>query len=114
MHQYHVFCSHDICEDSYTKGEMGSYNSWDEDDIISAETPMDAVITFYKKNLFWDFVEGSADFDEGALFDSRLVDEDSQVASEQQIEDWKAGKIQLYSDNVRIDVKQLVPVNLEK
>jgi len=114
MHQYHVFCSHDICEDSYTKGEMGSYNSWDEDDIISAETPMDAVRAFYKENLFWDFKEEGALFDEGKLFDSRLIDEENHEASERQIEDWKAGKIQLYSDNVRITVKQLVPVNLEK
>ncbi len=112
MNQYQVFCEHNICEDSYTEGEMGTYNSYDDKAIIKADTPMAAIRAFYEKNLFWDFKEEGALFDEGKLFDSRLIDEENHEASERQIEEWMAGKIQLYSDNVRITVMQLGPVNI--
>ena len=113
MNQYQVFCSHHICEDSYEAGEMGTYNSYDDHGIYKAESPMDAVKAYYEKALGWEFHEEYIEFDDGALHDSRLVDENSCIASEWQIEEWKADKLRLWCDDIRITVKQLIAIDLE-
>ena len=113
MNQYQVFCEHTIVEDGYEAGEMGTYNAYDDHGIYKAESPMEAVKAYYEKALGWEFEETAVTLYEGALEDSRLVDEHSCIASERQIEEWKADKLRLWSDNIRITVKQLIAIDLE-
>ena len=101
-------------EDSYENGEGQFVNSWDQSLTVKAESLEEAMKTYYEKDLHLEWHPECVFVDEGGLMDSRLVDEDCQVATEEQTEEWKRGELKLFNQHMTIKAWELTPLNLEE
>jgi len=102
--KYYITSNHVLERDSYTEGVTEWVNEYNYDEIVVAEDPVEALKTYYNRHLHWDLDGASIGTNGYDLFDSRLVDSDGCVATEHQIERWKAGELELFNDNVSIQV----------
>lgn len=114
MNTFRITSSHDVWEDSFSEGEMNHVNSWTQEAIIKSDTLLDAIKQYYAKQLFMDFNMDRVCIDMDTIDDSRLINEDNQVPSEHERDEWEASKKLLYSENICIRVQKLEDVNLEE
>ena len=101
-------------EDSYENGEGQLVNYWDQSLTVKGETLEEAIKTYYEKDLNWDWDPEYVFVDEDSLMDSRLVDQDIHIATENQTEEWKRGELKLFTQHVRIKAWEEVSLNLEE
>ena len=116
MKKYQVKINTDVYEDSYSEGE-GDHVSWFTNTcIVESSSPMNAVGEALGK-LGYSFSASLSDIDDendNQVHYSNIVDVDNVEVNEQesQYNDFKEGKVNLYSANHSIYVYELVPVNL--
>ena len=107
---YWVESSHTIEKNDYEQGITDYVNSYDLNDRIIASSPKEAIKKYFEGVLCFDYNEEFADFGEEWVSYNVLVDADNMEATEQQIEQWKKGEIELYNDFISIWVYKM---NLE-
>lgn len=104
----------DIFEDDYKDGySIHTFGGWDNDDLpIRGEfdTIEDTLKALCKQNCF-DFSKDIFDLEleQGTIkaFTSFLVDKDNAEASKYEIEQWKQGKMKLYSADFVIRISKI-------
>lgn len=111
MNTFRISSLHNVYEDSYSEGELNFVNSWSQNMIVKAETVLDAVKQYYAKELFMDFNLNHVIIEMDTIDDSRLVNEDNQVPSERERDEWEAGRKTLYTEQITIRVQKLEDVN---
>lgn len=116
MKKYQVQINTNVYEDSYSEGEGELVNWFTNDFAINSESPMSAVGEALGK-LGYSFSASLSDIDDendNQVWYSNLVNVDNIEVREGEAEydDFKDGKIDLYSANHSIYVYELVPVNL--
>lgn len=116
MTRYLISSYHEIYRDDYNEGESDRVNEYDLDQIVTADTPMEALETYYRDTLNRKFPNPEYlmldDEKANVIYDSSLEDEDGFQPSESEIAEWKEGKRMLYANNATIHVNEIVPVDL--
>lgn len=114
MKTFKINCMHSVHIDDYKKGELEMVNSYGTEAEIIAENTKDAIQTFFETVLFYrfDYSLSWVDEDSNALHYSNLVDTDNVEASKNEIEQWKKGKITLYTNNTYIKVHEVNEVKI--
>lgn len=104
MKKYFITSQHDVCIDSYKYGELENVNYYSIDSFISAENAKKAIELYFETVLFYDFSFENADFEDGILFYSVLVDAENTQATKKDIQVWRMGKKKLYSNNISLKI----------
>lgn len=112
MRTFQITSIHDVYKDSYEKGEQEAITSYLLDEIVEAQTILEAIEIYFKDNLGYSFNKDLSDIEDNRLHYSVLVDADSIEVNDKQKELWKKGLIDLYTDNITITVKEVVDVDL--
>jgi hypothetical protein len=115
MNEYLIRSYHSIYEDSYNDGELDWVNGYELSSFIKADNPANAVQQYIENKLYYKFNSRAfCEDDEQSNVGhyNVLVDEDNGEATDSEYELWKQGKMQLYSDNIRIEVYMITPVVL--
>lgn len=116
MKKYQIQSIHTVFIDNYENGEGNQVNLYSLNKIIKAETPKEAIIEYIKDFLYYDISPEHLEKDEekpNVIHTGALVDEDNSQATERQIEDWKKGLINLYSNNIYIVIEELKEIEIE-
>lgn len=115
MRNFQIVSDHTIYIDSFNEGEQEQVNYYELNANITAENPQKAIEQYFGRNLYYHFNIKSASKDdekENVLYYSVLVDEDNTEAFENDIELWKEGQKKLFSNQIRIEILELIPVKL--
>lgn len=114
MRQFYITSWHDVFEDIFDKGEQpNAINGYAISEKVEAPTALEAVIKYVTETLGYPVTDGSIEADDeqnNVVHYSTLVDMDNDAVDEHQTEQWKEGKLRLYSNHVTIEVKELITV----
>ena len=99
----------DVYEDSYEEGEGSYVIGYSRDDLVGKLVNPKELVKFLSDELDIENYRYNYSILDGAIFTSKLVDEDSNTASERQKAEWKKGDLTLYSENTRIGVSIIHP-----
>jgi len=115
MKTFKVITIHNVYIDSYNEGEGKHVNSYDIESIVKAETIREAVEHHFNNTIFlpFNFEQADTNEDKTVLWWSNLVDEDNGHAQQYQIEKWKKGEKELYSNNIKIMISEIVPLKFD-
>lgn len=112
MRTFHITSIHDVYKDSYKEGEQEAITSYILDEIVEAQTILEAIEIYFKDNLGYSFDKDLSNIKNNILHYSVLVDADSIEVNDEQKELWKKELIDLYTDNITITVKEVVDLFL--
>ena len=110
MKKYFITSQHDVCIDSYKDGELENVNYYSIDSFISAENAKKAIDLYFENVLFYDFSFENADFEDGILYYSVLVDAENIQATFKDIQVWRMGKKKLYSNNISLKICECIDI----
>jgi len=117
MKEYLIKSSHHIYVDNYNDGELEWVNCYNMDDFITAPNVQSAIQKYIEHCLNYKF-DSKGFWEDDELMNvghyNVLVNAAHQEANEHEIELWKAGKIILYSNNIRLEIYEVKPVNINK
>ncbi len=113
--QFKVTTHHTVFIDSYENGEGKQVNFYTIDSEVKAETPREAIENHFNNVIYlpFDFNKAEISEDKECIFWSCLVDEDNGHAQLSQIEKWKKGEKELYSNNIEIMVSEIIPTKFD-
>lgn len=113
--QFKVTTYHEVYIDSYENGEGKQVNFYTINSEVKAETPREAIENHFNNVIYlpFKFEEAEVNEDKTIMFWSCLVDEDNGHAQLSQIEKWKKGEKELYSNNIDIMVSEITPVKFD-
>lgn len=113
--QFKVTTHHTVYIDSYEQGEGKQVNFYTVDTEVKAETIREAAEHHFNNTIFlpFKFEQAEANEDKTVLWWSNLVDEDNGHAQQYQIEKWKKGEKELYSNNIEIMISEIVPLKFD-
>jgi hypothetical protein len=117
MKEYLIKSSHNVYIDDYTEGELDWVNCYTHDARIMAPNIQSAIQEYIDDHLYYNFdSKGFYEDDESTnqAHYNVLVDVDNSEANEHEIELWKAGKLKLYSNEIRLEFYEITPVNINK
>lgn len=120
MKQFYFKVNATNYKDSYEEGQGDQVNSWQNQELIKAETLDLAIEKLFETKLYFTYKKKFAQVNDcdasinNVLEYSNLVDEDNSevLESSQKYQDWKAGKIDLYSCDLSIEIFELKAVDL--
>jgi hypothetical protein len=110
MKNYKIKSVHDIYIDSYEQGEVEQSNSYTLNSEIQANDINEAISLYFENVLFYkfDFANCSISDDKKVIHYSVLCDSENSEASKSEMELWKKNKLTLYSNNIEIEIFELV------
>lgn len=111
MKTFKIISNHDVFIDSYEEGETEQVNSYTLSAEVEAENIKSAIKQYFDKNLYYSFDFKNAEVDEEnktTLYYSNLVDVENVEASESEVEQWKQNELTLYSNQITIEVFEVV------
>lgn len=99
--------------DNYEEGEGDMVNEYNIKGEISAESAESALMLFVENNLNFNYDKENLQVDDvcGAVY-TTLVDNENYEASEEEIKEWRNGKIELYAHYSHIKIFELVKVDI--
>jgi hypothetical protein len=126
MKQFYFNINATIYKDSYKEGRGDQVNSWQNQELIKAENLTLAIEKLFETRLYFSYkkelaqVNDCNDLINNILEYSNLVDESNFEILESEkkdwkalkYQDWKAGKINLYSCDLSIEIFELNAVDL--
>lgn len=115
MKTYKVITQHDVYIGSFTEGEGKHVNFYQLISEHKAETPREAIEQHFNNTVYLPFKFDEAETNEegDTMYWSNLVDENNEEPSAHDIEQWKEGKRELYSNNQHITIKEVVGINFK-
>jgi hypothetical protein len=110
MKNYKIKSIHHIFIDSYEQGEMEHVNFYNLESEIQANDINEAISLYFENVLFYkfDFANCSILDDKKVLHYSVLCDSENCEASKSEMELWKKNKLTLYSNNIDIEIFELM------
>ena len=121
MKKFIISSTHVVYKDSYTDGETDYINGYSlKSKIINSENPKEAIQKYFEEQLYYKFNFDYAQIDHKELDDaskntlqySVLVDNESSEASEEEIELWKQGELQLYANHILLAIHELIEATI--
>ena len=117
--KYYVKAGVAIYADNFNEGEGEQVNYWDANSFIEAESPMEAVKTFFEKILYFSFEEENAHINDelngvNVLQYSNCVDaENCELAADsKEMAEFAEGKRTVFVANSHIEIFELLPAIL--
>ena len=110
MKKYFITTQHDVCVYSYKDGELENVNYYSIDSFVSAENAKKAIELYFETVLFYDFSFENANFEDGILFYSILVDAENIQATKKDTQVWRMGKKKLYSNNISLKICECIDI----
>jgi hypothetical protein len=117
MKKYLIKSSHQIYLDDYNKGEVELVNCYTLDSFITAPNAQNAIQKYIQNDLNYKFDRQRICEDDESINVGHynvLVDAANEEADEQEIELWKVNQCKLYSNNIRLEIYEVKPVNINK
>lgn len=113
--QFKVTTHHTVYIDSYEQGEGKQVNFYELISERKAETPREAIEEHFKNTVYLPFEFDKADKNEDntVMYWSNLVDADNSEPNTSEIEAWKKGQEELYSNNIEIMISEIVPLKFD-
>lgn len=114
MKNYIVKSFHDVYVDDYNEGEGDYVNSYALSGEVQANTPNEAVTAYLRDNLGYnlDFNNCEVSPEEvNRVQTSCLVDADNMQPDNSMYEQWKAGKLECYSNHIDMFVYEVISVS---
>ena len=110
MKNYKIKSVHLIYIDSYEEGEVEQVNYYTLKSEIQANDIKEAIQKYFENVLYYkfDFANCSVSDNKKVLNYSVLCDSENCEASQKEIELWKKGKLTLYSNNIEIEIFEMV------
>lgn len=109
--EFRVVSNHEVYEDSYENGELQYVNGYTLDGIYKVDSWQQAVEKHFNENgLSIDIKD--CEIEDNILYTSCMVNFDGVQPFDNEIQDFKKGLINLYSDNITVTVQELVDVKL--
>ena len=120
MKQFYFNINATIYIDSYKEGQGDQVNSWQNQELIKAETIDSAIEKLFETKLYFSYKKEFAQVNDcndsinNILEYSNSVDNDNSevLESDKKFQDWKAGKIILYACDLSIEIFELNAVDL--
>jgi hypothetical protein len=114
MKKFKVTTEHTVYIDSYTEGEGKQVNLYDLQSTQRTETPREAIQNHFNNTVFlpFDFDKAEISEDKALIFWSYLVDEENGEPYPHDLEEWKQGKKELYSNNIIISIEEITPITI--
>ncbi len=120
MKQFYFNINATIFQDSYKEGQGDQVNFWQNQELIKAENLTLAIEKLFETKLYFTYKKEFAQVNDcndsinNILEYSNLVDENNSevLESNKKHKDWKAGKIDLYSCDLSIEIFELKAVDL--
>lgn len=114
MKQYRITSTHTVHETDYTYGDLDYIQTYNQNSVIEAENPKQAIQIYFDNVLYYNFTIDSAYIEEGILYYDVLVDEDNiEVTDAETTKLWQNGEVKLFSNSISVSVCELVEVNIE-
>lgn len=107
-----ITSQHDVFVDNYNEGEQENVNFYCLDGIIEADNYKEAVTKYLQENLGYNLDINNCEVRDNAIFTSCLVDIENYQPTNNEVEQWKRGQKVLYSNNIEINVSQILPMAL--
>jgi hypothetical protein len=98
-----------VYEDSYEEGEGSLINSYSNKEYKGELVSPHQLIALLHDEIYTSNDPNDYAILDGAIFTSQLVDIDGSKASKSEIERWKKGDLELFSENIRISVSIVYP-----
>jgi hypothetical protein len=122
MKQFYFNVNATIYKDDYKEGQGDQVNSWQNQELIEAETLDLAIEKLFETRLYFSYkkefaqIQDCDDSINNILEYSNLVDENNSevLESGKKYQAWKAGKINLYSCDLSIEIFELKAVDLNE
>jgi hypothetical protein len=117
MEKYKLVSIHHVYKDDYTEGEGEMVNNFVLSEEIEAENPKDALMKYFDflgcEVTDEDIESMAKDTDEDGIYHwSKQVDKDNCFVTPDEVEQWKRGKLTLYSDNFSVFIYELTRVSI--
>lgn len=122
MRKFLINSVHDCHLENYEHGELQYVNGYNQEAVINAENPREAISKYFENELYYNFSfenavvlheqEEEDDNNKNKLFYDVLVDVENSEASKKDIELWKEGKIQLYSNSIHLTICEVLPITI--
>lgn len=115
MKQFKVTTYHTVHIDSYEQGEGKQVNFYELVSEIKAETIREAIEEHFKNTVYlpFEFDRAEVNEDKTVMFWSNLVDADNSEPNTSEIEAWKKGEEELYSNNIDVLVSEIMPLKFD-
>ena len=104
MKTYYITTEHTIYKDNFIEGEQEQVNFFNNKQIITAIDARTAIKQYFEGVLYYNIDFAFAEIDNNKLYYSVQVNNDNEVPCMQEIELWKEGKIDLFSDNIYLEL----------
>jgi hypothetical protein len=98
-----------VYEDSYEEGEGSLVNSYAHREYRGELVSPNKLIAYLHDEIFISNNPSDYAILDGAIYTSQLVDVEGSKASQSEIERWKKGDMELFSENIRISVSLVYP-----
>lgn len=116
MNEYFIKSYHEIYVDDYNDGEGEMVNFYMNDARLHAYDQIDAIKEYFNTQFYYDFDESlvctDAEDSTNVVWYNVMVNELIDEADPSEVELWKNGKLKLYNNSMRIELYQVVPINI--
>lgn len=112
MKKFRIVSNHEVYEDNYNEGELGYVNGYTLDGIYKMDNWQQAIENHFNENGL-SIEMKDCEIEDGILYTSCLVNSDGVQPFNNELQDFKKGLINLYSDNITVIVQELVTVELK-
>jgi hypothetical protein len=115
MKTFKVTTYHTVYIDNFEQGEGKQVNFYTIDSEQKAETIRQATEQHFNNTVYLPFEFDKADKNEDntVMYWSNLVDADNNEPNKSEIEAWKKGEEELYSNNIEIMISEIVPLKFD-
>ena len=114
MREFYITSIHTIFEDNFEIAEGKQVNGYDLKSVIKAPTALEAVQQYITDFLGYEIPEGTtfepSEDQSNVVNYSVLVDVSNLQATRNDIDRWKKDRLQLYSNQIYIELKELITV----
>lgn len=104
MKTYYITTEHTVYKDNFIEGEQECVNFFKNKQLITAPDPRTAIKQYFESFLHYNIDFSLADINNNILYYSVQVNNDNEVPNNKEIELWKEGKIDLFNDNIYLEL----------
>ena len=104
MKTYHITTEHTVYKYNFIEGEQEQVNYFQNKQLITAIDARTAIKQYFEGFLYFDIDFAFAEIDNNKLYYSVQVKNDNEVPSVQEIELWKKGEIDLFIDDIDLEL----------
>ena len=112
MKTYYITTEHTIYKDNFVEGEQEQVNFFETKQLITAKDTRTAIKQYFEGFLYYDIDFSFAEIDNNILHYSVLLNNDNEVPSQEEIDLWKRDEIDLFNDNIYLELFEVVETEI--